>query len=144
MAYVGEYNWDEVNRQEILRGQQILERTSQSINNSQRIAIETEEVGVGVSRVIYLKSIDSKSEKIIIILYFMFQVINELNEQRESLLRSRNRLQNMDEGLSKSQRLIRAMSRHVLYNKILLIFIIILEVGILAGLVYLKFFRKQL
>lgn len=72
MAYVGEYNWDEVNRQEILRGQQILERTSQSINNSQRIAIETEEVGVGVSRVIYLKSIDSKSEKIIIILYFMF------------------------------------------------------------------------
>lgn len=68
--------------------------------------------------------------------------MNELSEQRESLLRSRNRLQNMDEGLSKSQRIIRAMGRHVLYNKIILILIILLEIGILAGLVYLRFFRK--
>lgn len=140
MAYAGNYDWDEHNRQEVLRGQQILERTSQSVNNSQRIAIETEEVGVGVSHV-YDIILHYKITKISSY-NLTFQVINELNEQRESLLRSRNRLQNMDEGLSKSQRLIRAMSRHVLYNKILLIFIIILEVGILAGLVYLKFFRK--
>lgn len=69
-------------------------------------------------------------------------MINELSEQRESLLRSHRRLESANDGLSKSAAVLRAMQRNVFCNKLVLILIIILEVSILSGLVFLKFFRK--
>ncbi|XP_017031803.1 vesicle transport through interaction with t-SNAREs homolog 1B [Drosophila kikkawai] len=91
----------------------VLQRTTDSIQRSNQIAIETENMGV--------------------------EVLGELGEQRESLLRTTRRLEDADQDLSKSRAIIRKLSREVLYNKIILILIIILEVGILVGLLVLKF-----
>lgn len=67
------------------------------------------------------------------------QVLGELGEQRESLLRTTRRLEDADQELSKSRIILRKLSREVIYNKIVLILIIILEVAILIGLLILKF-----
>jgi vesicle transport through interaction with t-SNAREs 1 len=70
------------------------------------------------------------------------EVLGELGEQRETLLRSQARLENANDGLSKSRQVIRMMRRNVLYNKIILIMIIVLEAFILAALLFIKFFKK--
>lgn len=72
----------------------------------------------------------------------LFQVISNLGEQRESLLRSQRRLQSANDGLSKSNSVLRSMRRNVLYNKLILILIIAMEIIILAGMLFLKFFHK--
>ncbi|KAH8349107.1 hypothetical protein KR084_006119 [Drosophila pseudotakahashii] len=91
----------------------VLQRTTDSIQRSNQIAIETENMGA--------------------------EVLGELGEQRESLLRTTRRLEDADQDLSKSRVIIRKLGREVLYNKIILILIILLEVGILVGLLVLKF-----
>ncbi|KAG7163734.1 vesicle transport through interaction with t-SNAREs homolog 1B-like [Homarus americanus] len=103
-------------RKQIRQGTVIMERTSASIVRSTTIAVETEQVGT--------------------------EVLGELGTQRETLTRARDRLVDTDAELSRSRRIIRSMSRHVLYNKILLIMIILLESAILGGLVYWKFIMK--
>lgn len=113
---VGGYDWDEHNRRTVLEGRQILERTSASLARSNQIAIETENVGT--------------------------EVISELSEQRESLLRSQRRLENANEGLTKSNAILRAMQRNVFYNKLILICIILLEIVSLAGLLFVKLVKK--
>ncbi|XP_016987557.2 vesicle transport through interaction with t-SNAREs homolog 1A [Drosophila rhopaloa] len=91
----------------------VLQRTTDSIQRSNQIAIETETMGA--------------------------EVLGELGEQRESLLRTARRLEDADQDLSRSRVIIRKLGREVLYNKIILILIILLEVGILVGLLVLKF-----
>lgn len=110
------YDWDDRNRQTVLEGRQILERTSASLARSNQIAIETENIGT--------------------------EVMSELSEQRESLLRSQRRLENANEGLRKSNAILRAMQRNVIYNRITLLLIIVLEVFILCGLLFVKFVKK--
>lgn len=111
------YDWNDHNRRTVLEGRQILERTSASLARSNQIAIETENVGT--------------------------EVISELGEQREALLRSQRRLENANDGLTKSNYILRAMQRNVIYNKLILILIIIVEVFSLIGILFLKFFRKK-
>ncbi|XP_026478324.1 vesicle transport through interaction with t-SNAREs homolog 1B-like [Ctenocephalides felis] len=110
-----DYDWDNVNRRTVLEGVSALERTSDSLARSHQIAIETEEVGT--------------------------TIITELGEQRESLLRSKNRLVRTDEELSKTQRALNSIKKNVLTNKLILVLLIVLETAILSGLVYLKFLR---
>ncbi|XP_065089859.1 uncharacterized protein Vti1b [Ochlerotatus camptorhynchus] len=109
---MGDFDWNEHNRRQVLEGRQILERTSASLARSNQIAIETEQTG--------------------------HEVISELEVQRESLLRSQRRLENANDGLSKSSSILRAMQRNVLYNKLILIMIIVMEAVILVGLLYIK------
>uniref|UniRef100_A0A673C505 Vesicle transport through interaction with t-SNAREs 1B n=1 Tax=Sphaeramia orbicularis TaxID=375764 RepID=A0A673C505_9TELE len=89
---------------------------SHCIERSQRIAAETENIGT--------------------------DIIEELGEQREQLDRARNRLVNTGENLSRSRKILRAMSRRIVTNKLLLGVIILMELAILGAVVYLKFFRK--
>ncbi|XP_061749912.1 vesicle transport through interaction with t-SNAREs homolog 1B [Nerophis ophidion] len=100
----------------LLQGTQSLNNASQSIERSQRLAAETEHIGT--------------------------DIIEELGEQREQLDRSRNRLVNTGENLSRSRKILRSMSRRLMTNKLLLAVIILMEVAILAAVVYLKFFRR--
>ncbi|KAM4543133.1 vesicle transport through interaction with t-SNAREs homolog 1B [Odontesthes bonariensis] len=100
----------------LLQGTDSLNNASQSIERSQRIAAETEHIGS--------------------------DIIEELGEQREQLDRTRNRLVNTGENLSRSRKILRAMSRRLVTNKLLLGVIIIMELAILGAVVYLKFFRK--
>lgn len=110
------FDWDEHNRRIVAEGRQVLERTSASLARSNQIAIETENVGT--------------------------EIVTDLNEQRESLLRSQRRLEDANDGLSKSNAILRAMRRNVVYNKLILILIILLEIFSLGGLIFIKFFRK--
>uniref|UniRef100_UPI00398E42D5 vesicle transport through interaction with t-SNAREs homolog 1B n=1 Tax=Pristiophorus japonicus TaxID=55135 RepID=UPI00398E42D5 len=101
----------------LLQGTDSLNRATQSIDRSHRIAAETDQIGS--------------------------DIIEELGEQREQLERSKDRLINTGENLSRSRKILRAMSRRVMTNKLLLGIIILLEVAILGAVVYLKFFRKH-
>lgn len=111
-------DWPEVTeeerlRRQVLEGTNILERTSQSIQRSQQVAVETEAVGG--------------------------EIISDLGVQREQLERTRGRIYDTYDELSRSQRILRRIYFGVIQNKLVLIVIIVIEVLILAGLVYLKF-----
>ncbi|NP_001279174.1 vesicle transport through interaction with t-SNAREs homolog 1B [Callorhinchus milii] len=101
----------------LLQGTDSLNRATQSIERSHRIAIETDQVGA--------------------------EIIEELGEQREQLERSKDRLINTGENLSKSRKILRAMSRKIVTNKLLLGIVILFEVAILGAVVYFKFFRHH-
>ncbi|XP_050982819.1 vesicle transport through interaction with t-SNAREs homolog 1B [Labeo rohita] len=100
----------------LIQGTESLNNASKSIERSQRIAAETDQIGT--------------------------DIIEELGEQRDQLDRTRDRLVHTGENLSRSRKILRAMSRRLVTNKLLLSVIIIIELAILAGVVYLKFFRK--
>ncbi|KAM4625016.1 vesicle transport through interaction with t-SNAREs homolog 1B [Polymixia lowei] len=100
----------------LLQGTESLNNATQSIERSQRIATETDQIGT--------------------------DIIEELGEQREQLDRTRNRLVNTGENLSRSRKVLRAMSRRLMTNKLLLAVIIVMELAILGAVIYLKFFRK--
>ncbi|XP_041710420.1 vesicle transport through interaction with t-SNAREs homolog 1B [Coregonus clupeaformis] len=100
----------------LLQGHEHLNNASQSIERSQRIAAETDQIGV--------------------------DIIEELGDQREQLDRTRDRLVNTGENLSRSRKILRAMSRRLMTNKLMLSVIILMELAILGAVVYLKFFRK--
>lgn len=108
---------DDYNRQLVLEGTQTLERTAESIARSHQIAIETENIGT--------------------------EVISELGEQREALLRTRDRLNDANSQLDSAKTLIRKMGHNLLFNKIILVLIILLEIVILAGVIYLRFVKKN-
>uniref|UniRef100_A0A8C6S1N3 Vesicle transport through interaction with t-SNAREs 1B n=1 Tax=Neogobius melanostomus TaxID=47308 RepID=A0A8C6S1N3_9GOBI len=101
----------------LLQGHESLNNATQSIERSQRIAVESEQIGT--------------------------DIIEELGEQREQLDRSRDRLVNTGGNLSRSRKILRTMSRRLMTNKLLLVVIILMELAILGGVVYLKFFRGK-
>ncbi|KAJ3636906.1 hypothetical protein MTP99_000407 [Tenebrio molitor] len=109
------YDWDAHNRQVALEGRSVLERTGESLARSNQIAIETEQIGT--------------------------EVVSELGEQRESLLRTRGRLENANEQLDSAKTVLKRMGRNALYNKVILILIILIEIAILISVGYLKFFK---
>lgn len=109
-------SWEGRERNTLLDGRRALERTSESLARSERTALETEAIGV--------------------------EVVSNLGIQRESLLRTRNRLEDIDQDLSRAQSILNNMTRRVFTNKLLLVLIIICESGILASLVYLKFVKQ--
>lgn len=57
-------------------------------------------------------------------------------------MRSQRGLENTNDGLSKSRIMLRAMQKNVFYNKLVLILIILMEIVILGGAIYLKFIKK--
>ncbi|KAH1006629.1 vesicle transport through interaction with t-SNAREs homolog 1B [Dendroctonus ponderosae] len=109
------YDWDSHNRQVVVEGTQALERTGDSLARSHQIAVETETIGT--------------------------EVVSELGEQREALLRTRSRLEDANSQLDNAKSVLIKMGRNVLYNKLILVIIIILEVVILATLIYLRVSR---
>ncbi|KPP79554.1 vesicle transport through interaction with t-SNAREs 1B-like, partial [Scleropages formosus] len=100
----------------LLLGTESLHHATQSIKRSQHIAAESEHIGS--------------------------DIVEELGEQREQLDRTRDRLIQTGEDLSRSRRIMRSISRRVMTNKMLLSLIILMEIGILGAVVYLKFFHK--
>nr|XP_055240839.1 vesicle transport through interaction with t-SNAREs homolog 1B-like [Gorilla gorilla gorilla] len=101
----------------LLQGPESLNRATQSIERSHQIATETDQIGS--------------------------ETIEELGEQRDHLERTKSRLVNTTENLSKSRKILRSMSRKATTNKLLLSIIILLELAVLGGLVYYRFFRNH-
>jgi len=104
-------------RRTVLEGRNILERTSDSIARSTAVAIETEQIGN--------------------------EVVCELGTQRETLLRTKNRLVDTDVEISRSRKILRSMYLNVIYNKLILIGIIVIEFLILGTIIYWRFFKRK-
>jgi len=102
-------------RRVVLEGQKVLERTADSIARSTAVAIETEEIGA--------------------------EVIGELGTQRETLVRTKGRLVDTDVEISKSRKILRSMYINMIYNKLILVGIIVIEMIILGILIWWKFIR---
>lgn len=71
------------------------------------------------------------------------EVLSELGVQRDKLTRTRDLVNETDVELGRAHRILRSMDRRLLTNKFLLIVIILLEVGTLSLIVYLKWFRGK-
>lgn len=101
-------------RARLVQGTQSLNRATESIARSHQIAAETDEVGT--------------------------EILGELGRQRDVLVRTKDRLGDTDAQLGKSRKVLKTMAMRVMTNKMILIVIVLLELGILGGVVYWKFF----
>lgn len=97
----------------ISQGIETLERTASSLQRAEIVARESEEIGTSI--------------------------VGELSGQRETLLRTRGRLDDANVHLKKSHRLIKILNTTVVTNKCLLILIIVLEALILFVIIYIRF-----
>ncbi|KAK2703438.1 vesicle transport through interaction with t-SNAREs homolog 1B-like [Artemia franciscana] len=112
--YVGRSDIDDDVVQAVAEGSRVLDRTAESLTRATRVAVETEDIG--------------------------HQVLNDLGQQRETLVRTRDRLFDANEELTRTRRILRVMRLRIMTNKLILILIIVLESAILAALIYYKFF----
>lgn len=101
-------------RARLVQGTQSLNRATESIARSHQVAAETDEIGT--------------------------EILGELGRQREVLVRTKDRLGDTDAHLGKSRKILKTMAMRVMTNKMILIVIVLLELGILGGVVYWKFF----
>ncbi|KAK3727585.1 hypothetical protein RRG08_009806 [Elysia crispata] len=102
------------NRAKLFQGHQSLQRASESIARSHQIAAETDQIGV--------------------------EIIDELGTQRETIVRARDRLEETDVNLGRSRGILKSMARRVTTDKLILALIIVVELAILGGITYWKFF----
>ncbi|KAF7495411.1 Vesicle transport through interaction with t-SNAREs -like protein 1B [Sarcoptes scabiei] len=100
-------------RRELASGIETLERSSNSLRRAEVVARESEEIGT--------------------------DIMDELANQRESLIRSREMLGNHQSSLRQSHRLIRSINIQLITNKCLLILIILLELLILVIIIVFRF-----
>eukprot|EP00794_Sanderia_malayensis_P020522 gene20522-22541_t len=101
----------------MLDGLESLNRTSASVERSRRIADETDEYGV--------------------------QIISDLEGQRESLLRSKDKVKATHEDLGRSRRILSSMRIRMATNKLIMVVIIFIELVILGAVVYVRFFKGK-
>ncbi|XP_064481324.1 vesicle transport through interaction with t-SNAREs homolog 1B-like [Ornithodoros turicata] len=111
---IGDFGSDP-QRSRLLQMNDTIQRTTDSVGRSIQVASETDQIGVAVGE--------------------------ELRSQRETLVRAKERLEEVDGNLTTSRKIIRTMYRRVITNKMILIVIIILELAILGGLLYWKLAR---
>jgi len=97
-------------------GFESLARAGQSVARSQRVAAETDEIGV--------------------------QIIGDLDDQREALIRTKDKLKQTDADLSRSRKILNSMAIKVATNKLLLALIIFVELCILGAVIYIRFVKK--
>ncbi|KAH9513765.1 Vesicle transport through interaction with t-SNAREs 1B [Bulinus truncatus] len=102
------------NRAKLLQGHQSLQRATDSIARSHQIAAETDQIGT--------------------------DIIDELGQQRETLVRTRDRLSETDANLHKSRQILKGMIRRLMTDKMILAIFIIIELACLGGVIYWKFF----
>jgi vesicle transport through interaction with t-SNAREs protein 1 len=116
-GYASEQSVEAAQRYRLMQGTEHLTRASESLARTHQIAAETDQVGT--------------------------EIIEELGTQRESLLRTKTRLTETDENLSQSRKVVNIISRRVMTNKLLLVIVILIELGILGGVIYWKFFSGK-
>lgn len=128
------YDWDAHNRRAVLEGRQILERTSASLARSNQVSQTADFVFKFLPKFLFAQvAIETENTGT--------EILSELDAQRESLLRTSERLENANDGLFESNKILRMMKQNVFYNKLILVLIIVLEIFILASMIYLKFIK---
>ncbi|KAH1000800.1 hypothetical protein HUJ04_013088 [Dendroctonus ponderosae] len=106
------YDWDSHNRQVVVEGTQALERTGDSLARSHQIAVETETIGT--------------------------EVVSELGEQREALLRTRSRLEDANSQLDNAKSVLIKMAPLASVNRLGNLS----QIGLLFGEFYDEHFDK--
>lgn len=132
------YDWDTHNRRSVLEGRQILERTSASLARSNQVSRTADfwcctilqQFIISLSPQVAIETENTGTE-----------ILSELDAQRESLLRTTERLEHANDGLFESNKILRIMKQNVFYNKLILVLIIVLEIFILSSMIYLKFVK---
>nr|CDS30404.1 vesicle transport through interaction with [Hymenolepis microstoma] len=104
-------------RVSLLSNTERVERTGRRLNDGLRVAYETEEIGG--------------------------RILGDLDQQRETIMRSRDRLRHANEDLSRSSRIISKMYRRVIQNRAVLAAIGILMILVFFGIIYMIFFRSS-
>mmetsp|Transcript_28247 Transcript_28247/g.91352 ORF Transcript_28247/g.91352 Transcript_28247/m.91352 type:complete len:237 (+) Transcript_28247:3-713(+) len=102
---------DDTQRGRALRAHEKLASMSESLQSSRRTVNETEQIGRGV--------------------------INDLTDQRHSLLRSKDAVQDTHTHAQQARKILRTMSRRTTTNKLILWIIMILLVVLIAVVLYL-------
>lgn len=102
--------------QSLLDNTVTLERTSTRLIHGQKIALETEQIGA--------------------------QILNDLNSQRQTISRARERLRETDTDLDQSSRVLNTMLRRVLQNKFVLYAVVIAVVLAIVIAVYVSMTRN--
>ncbi|KAA8902592.1 t-SNARE [Sphaerosporella brunnea] len=100
-------------RQTLLRGTQSLERSSQRLRESERIALETESIGAGI--------------------------LGDLASQRETIMRTHDTLNEGERYLDRSVKTLRGMARRMATNRIITIAIITVLVLLILAVIVSKF-----
>ncbi|CAD5117224.1 DgyrCDS6019 [Dimorphilus gyrociliatus] len=104
-------------KQKLLDNSHKLERTGSKITGGYRTVLETEEIGKNI--------------------------LNDLGSQRETLQRSRNRVYEIDGNLGKSSRILSSENCRIVQNKILLVIVGIIMIGLIFCVLYLTIRRRS-
>eukprot|EP01112_Ceratiomyxa_fruticulosa_P007008 TRINITY_DN1803_c0_g2_i1.p1 TRINITY_DN1803_c0_g2~~TRINITY_DN1803_c0_g2_i1.p1 ORF type:complete len:221 (+),score=59.38 TRINITY_DN1803_c0_g2_i1:202-864(+) len=102
-------------RQNLLSGTERLNSTTDRLQNTHRVAEQSEQIGAGI--------------------------LGDLSTQRQQLLAANSRLDAVDDNVKRSRVILTGMARRVATNKLILGVIIILLMGANALAVYLRWFK---
>jgi len=103
-------------RERLLNNNERLNRSTVHLKNARRQAEETIEVGAGI--------------------------LDNLSTQRETMERGLGRLSGINDKLSQSSKLLSAMARRVATNKLIMGVIVLVLLGAIILIIWLKWFRK--
>ncbi|XP_003385565.1 PREDICTED: vesicle transport through interaction with t-SNAREs homolog 1B-like [Amphimedon queenslandica] len=101
---------------QVLRNTEAMKRATYSVHKAQEISAETDQIADNI--------------------------VNELGEQRQTLLRTRDRVSGFDAQMNQTRSLLRKIACQTVQNRFILIAVIIVEVLILILVTWLKFFKK--
>eukprot|EP00455_Lapot_gusevi_P017542 TRINITY_DN1938_c0_g1_i1.p1 TRINITY_DN1938_c0_g1~~TRINITY_DN1938_c0_g1_i1.p1 ORF type:complete len:220 (+),score=32.23 TRINITY_DN1938_c0_g1_i1:80-739(+) len=110
---VGQDNED--SRAKLLEAESALESSDRSLHNTRRALMESEEIGKDVTIV--------------------------LHQQRQQLQNSRDALKETDDNLNKARKTLTSMGRRVLTDKLTQSVVVLIELGIIGLIVYLKYYK---
>mmetsp|Transcript_26475 Transcript_26475/g.71542 ORF Transcript_26475/g.71542 Transcript_26475/m.71542 type:complete len:254 (+) Transcript_26475:69-830(+) len=101
-------------RQRLLAQTDALGKTSSRLEQTQRIVMETEEIGINI--------------------------LSDLDQQRQTLEGTRDKLRGADTDLARSRRILQGMARRALANKLIMVGIIVTLVFFIGLIVYIQWF----
>ncbi|KAJ1882196.1 Vesicle transport V-snare protein [Coemansia sp. RSA 1722] len=102
-------------RTRLLSGSERLAAGTQRLEQSHRIAIETESVGASI--------------------------LQDLRSQREQIVNTRNTLMEADSHIDRSQRTLRTMTRRLMTNKMITTGLVVIGASLVILILYVKIFR---
>ncbi|XP_064099201.1 vesicle transport through interaction with t-SNAREs homolog 1A-like isoform X1 [Macrobrachium nipponense] len=106
----------EEQRQSLLDNTVTLERTSGRLTHGQKVALETEQIGA--------------------------QILNDLNSQRQTINRARERLRETDTDLDQSSRILNTMLRRVLQNRFIVYAVVVIVAIVIVIAIYVSMTRN--
>lgn len=104
-------------RERLLANQDKLQKSSVHLKNALRTAEETIEVGAGI--------------------------MQNLEDQRTTMERGLDRLRGINDRITRSGRILSGMARRVATNKLIMAFIVLVLLGAIVLIIWLKWFRKS-